>query len=165
LKKVVLGTLIVYNPNEYENTAMKYTMVAIGFVACYFEASLPVVSAQAFGEYSRALGGAAERQGSSVSKTARRSDPRGKVNAGSPGVGDLGVQPLQRRLIVTTSSAFLYPTQDDEAQKIEDLSQGAILIPVMHTTSGSNGWYMVKSQKGTLGWVISKDVREELAKK
>ncbi len=144
---------------------MKHTMVAIGFVACYFEASLPLVSAQAFGEYGRALGGAAQRQGISVSKTARRNDPSGKVNGGSHGVGDLGVQPLQKRLIVAANSASLYPKQDDEAQKIEDLSQGAILIPVMHTTSGSSGWYMVKTHKGTIGWVKSIDVREELAKK
>lgn len=144
---------------------MKHTMVAIGFVACYSQASLPSVSAQAFGEYGRALGGAAQRQGSSVSKTARPSDPRGKVNGGLHGVGDLGVQPLQKRLVVAVNSASLYPNQDDEAKKIEDLSQGVILIPVMHATTGSSGWYMVKTQKGTIGWVKSMDVREELAKK
>ena len=144
---------------------MKHTIVAIGIVAGYFQASLPSVSAQAFGEYGRTLGGAAQRHGSSGSKTARRSDPSGKLNGGFHGVGDLGVQPLQKRLVVAANSASLYPSQDDEAQKIEDLSQGVILIPVMHTTTGSSGWYMVKTQKGTIGWVKSMDVREELAKK
>ena len=144
---------------------MKHTMVAVGFVACYFQASLPRVSAQAFGEYGRAVGGAAQRQGTSVSKTARPSAPSRRVSGAFNGVGDLGVQPLPKRVVVAANGASLYPNQDDEAQKIEDLSQGVILIPVMYATSGSSGWYMVKTEKGTTGWVKSIDVREELAKK
>jgi hypothetical protein len=164
-KKVVLGTCIVYNPVRKRGTDMKYTRVAIGFVACYFQASLPSVSAQALGEYGRTLGGVAQRQGSSVPKTARGSDAKEKVRGGLHGVGDLGVQPLQKPLIVAANSASLYPNQDDEALKIEELSRGAMLIPVMYATSGSGGWYMVKTQKGTIGWVKSMDVREESARK
>jgi hypothetical protein len=140
-------------------------MVAIGLVAGYLQASLPIVSAQAFGEYGRTLGGATQRQGSSVPKTARGSEPRPKGHSQFHGVGDLGVQPLKKRLVVAANSASLYPNQDDEAQQIEELSQGEILIPVIHTTSGSNGWYMVKTQKGSTGWVKSIDVREESIKK
>jgi hypothetical protein len=144
---------------------MKNIMIALGFVAGYAQASLPMVSAQAFGEYGRTLGGATQRQGNSVPKTARGSDPKGKVTRGVYGVGDLGVQPLQKRLVVAINSASLYPNQDDEAQKIEELSQGTILIPVMHATNGGSGWYMVKTQKGNIGWVKSMDVRDESAKK
>ena len=144
---------------------MKHTIVAIGFVACYFQAYLPSVFAQAFGEYGRTLGGATQRQGSSVAKPARGGDPGGKIRGGFQGVGDLGVQPLQKRLIVAANSIPLYPNQDDEAQKIEELSRGAILIPVMHATSSSSDWYMVKTQKGSIGWVKSMDVREEAAKR
>lgn len=150
---------------DYEVNVMKQTMVAIGFLGCYFQASLPPVSAQAVGEYGRAVGGAGQRHGSSIPKTARPRDPSRKVSGGFPGGGDLGVQPLQKRLIVAANGASLYPKQDDEGQKIEDLSQGLILIPVMHTTSGPTGWYMVKTEKGTIGWVKSIDVREEQGKK
>jgi hypothetical protein len=144
---------------------MKHTMLAIGFVAGYLQASLPSAFAQAFGEYGRAVGGAAQRHGSSGSKMARPSGPSRKVNGAINGVGYLGVQPLQKRLVVTANGASLYPGQDDETQKIQDLSQGVILIPVMYATSGSNGWYMVKTEKGTTGWVKSVEVREEQAKK
>jgi hypothetical protein len=88
--------------------------------------SLPSASAQAFGEYGRAL---------------------------------------QNRLVVAANSVSLYPSQDDETKKIEELSPGAILIPMLHATSGANGWYMVKTQKGSIGWVKSTDVLEQSAKK
>ena len=143
---------------------MKQTIIAIGFVTCYLQASLPSASAQAFGEYGRALGGATQRQGSPASKAPRGSNPKGKVKGGFQGVGDLGVQPLQNRLVVAANSVSLYPSQDDETKKIEELSQGAILIPMLHATSGANGWYMVKTQKGSIGWVKSTDVREPSAK-
>lgn len=144
---------------------MKHPIIAIGFIAGYLQAYLPCAAAQAFGEYGRALGGATQRQGSSAPRAPRGSNPKGKVKGGFQGVGDLGVQPLQNRLVVATNSVSLYPSQDDETQKIEELSQGAILIPMIHATSGANGWYMVKTQKGSIGWVKSTDVLEQSAKK
>ena len=144
---------------------MKHIVVAIALVLCYFQACLPIVFAQAFGEYGRTLSGATQRQGSSVPKTTRGNEPMPKGRSQFHGVGDLGVQPLKNRLVVAANSASLYPNLDDEAQQIEDLSRGEILIPVMHATSGSNGWYMVKTQKGSTGWVKSIDVREESIKK
>jgi hypothetical protein len=35
----------------------------------------------------------------------------------------------------------------------------------MHATSSSSDWYMAKTQKGSIGWVKSMDVREEAAKR
>ena len=144
---------------------MKHTVWAIGILVYYFQAFLPSASAQAFGEYGRTLGGATQRQGSSVSKTPRGSNAKGTAKGGFQGVGDLGVQPLQNRLVVTAASAPLYPSQDDETQKIEELRNGAILIPIIQATSGSNGWYMVKTPKGIIGWVKSSNVLQQSARK
>jgi hypothetical protein len=67
-------------------------------------------------------------------------------------------------LVVASRQAVLYPRQDDEAEKIADLSQGDTLVPMGQSNSG-NEWYMVKTQKGLIGWVKSSDVREETGKK
>jgi hypothetical protein len=42
-----------------------------------------------------------------------------------------------------------------------ELSQGDTLLPV----GQSNDWYMVKTQKGLVGWIKSADVRAEAGKK
>jgi hypothetical protein len=144
---------------------MKHTVLAIGVLVYYFQGFLPCASAQAFGEYGRTLGGATQRQGSSVSKTPPGSNAKGTVKGGFQGVGDLGVQPLQNRLVVTADSAPLHPSQDDESQKIEELPNGAVLITIMQATGGNNGWYMVKTPKGIIGWVKSSDVLKQAVKK
>lgn len=144
---------------------MKHTGIAVGFLVFYFQAFLPSASAQAIGEYGRALGGATHRQGSSAPRMPRASNPNGKIKGRSQGVGDLGVQPLQTRLVVALNSAPLYHSQDDESQMIEELPQGAILLPMIQATSGAIGWYMVKTPKGSIGWVKSSDVLEKSAKK
>jgi hypothetical protein len=56
--------------------------------------------------------------------------------------------------------AALYPRQDDEAEKVTELSQGDTLTP-MGQSNGGNEWYMVKTQKGLIGWIKSADVRAE----
>ena len=77
---------------------------------------------------------------------------------------DVGDRPVPSRLVVASRQAVLYPRQDDEAEKIADLSQGDTLVPMGQSNSG-NEWYMVKTQKGLIGWVKSSDVREETGKK
>ena len=144
---------------------MKHMVIAVGFLVFYFHVFLSSASAQAIGEYGRTLGGATQRQGSSAPRTPRASNPDGKIKGRSQGVGDLGVQPLQNRLVVAINSAPLYHSQDDESQRIEELPQGAILVPMIQATSGANGWYMVKTLKGSIGWVKSSDVLEKSAKK
>ena len=67
-------------------------------------------------------------------------------------------------MVVASRQAALYSRQDDEAEKIADLFQGDTLIPMVQS-NGGNEWYMVKTQKGLIGWIKSADVRPETAKK
>jgi hypothetical protein len=67
-------------------------------------------------------------------------------------------------LVVAVEAAGLYPRQDDESEKLAQLSQGEMLIPMVKS-SGGNDWFMVKTQKGIVGWVKAAEVREESLKK
>jgi hypothetical protein len=62
--------------------------------------------------------------------------------------------------VVATNEAGLYPRQDEESQRLEQLGQGEVLTPMMQS-AGGNEWFMVKTQKGVVGWVRSADIREE----
>jgi hypothetical protein len=65
-------------------------------------------------------------------------------------------------LVVAVSDAGLFPRQDDESEKIAQLSLGDLLIPMVQSNGGTE-WYMVKTQKGLVGWIKSVDVKEEKA--
>ena len=143
---------------------MMRTMLAIGIIGLYFHVYLPSAFSQAFGEYGRALGGVTKPQGSVSPKGPGGVGLKEKGKGGGQGIGDVGVPPLQTQLVVISNSAPLYPRQDDETQRIEEISQGAILVPMLQGTSGAISWYMVKTQKGTIGWVKSTDVREQAVK-
>jgi hypothetical protein len=66
--------------------------------------------------------------------------------------------------VVTVEAAGLYPRQDEEAEKLALLSQGEMLVPMVKS-SGGNDWFMVKTQKGVIGWVKATEVKEEFVKK
>ena len=142
-----------------------YKFLVFGVFMYHFQASLDSASAQALGEYGRTLGGATQRHRTSVPYGTRAGSAKGNAKGGSQGVGDLGVQPLQNRLVVVSNPAPLYQSQDDEAPKIEELRAGVILVPMIQATSGAIGWYMVKTPKGITGWVKSTDVLEQSEKK
>lgn len=143
---------------------MTHKLLAVSVFMYHFHASLSSASAQALGEYGRTLGGATQRQGNTVPHSSRGGNVKGKSEGGSRGVGDLGVQPLQNRLVVATNRAPLYQNQDDEAPRVDELPAGAILLPIIQATSGATGWYMVKTPKGTIGWVKATDVLEQSVK-
>lgn len=119
------------------------------------------VFAQAFGEYGRTLGGVPHGQGITGSRA-----PGGVTQGGtgSGGVGDVGGRALPTRLVVATKDAGLYPRQDDESERLGQLAQGEAVTPMVQSAGGSE-WYMVKTQKGLVGWVKATDVREEKVKK
>jgi len=76
----------------------------------------------------------------------------------------VGGRALPTRLVISTKDAGLYPRQDDESEKLVQLAQGETVTPMVQSAGGSE-WFMVKTQKGLVGWVKSTDVREEKTKK
>jgi hypothetical protein len=116
-----------------------------------------VVYAQAFGEYGRAVGSIPH--GRSIGGS-RASGGVTQGNVGSGGVGDIGGRKLPARLVVSVKSASLFPRQDEESEKIVQLAQGVMLVPMVQSEGGSD-WYMVKTPKGLVGWIKSSDVRPE----
>jgi hypothetical protein len=139
---------------------MKRSLIIVSGTATFvFPATL--VFAQAFGEYGRTLGGVPHGQGITGSRAPGGVTPG---RAGTGGIGDGGGRALPTRLVVATKDAGLYPRQDEESEKLFQLAQGETLIPMLRSAGGSE-WYMVKTQKGLVGWVKSTDIREEKLKK
>ena len=120
-----------------------------------------VLFAQAFGEYGRMLGGMPQGQGVTGPRTPGGVTPGG---SGSGAIGEVSGRRMPTRLVVASKVAGLYPRQDDEAEKLDQLSEGEALVPMVQS-SGGNDWFMVKTQKGVVGWIKSADVREEKIKK
>ena len=123
--------------------------------------SASFVFAQAFGEYGRAVGSIPHGQGITGGR------PSGGVTQGGvPGgaVGESDVRRLPARLVVAVNDTGLFPSQDDQSEKLGQLNQGEVLTPMIQSTGG-NDWFMVKTQKGIIGWIKSGDVRAEKIKK
>jgi hypothetical protein len=137
-------------------------LVALGTLTLFL--SPQMLFAQAIGEYGRIVGGVGQRQGNVNQKASGASSQNNKGKGVVEGIGDVGGRPVPPALVVASRQAALYPRQDDEAEKIAELSQGDTLVP-MGQSNGGNEWYMVKTQKGLVGWIKSTDVRTETAKK
>jgi hypothetical protein len=137
------------------------TKTIFGLCALVLAVSVTTVFAQAFGEYGRAVGSIPHGQGITGS---RSSGGITQGDAGSGGVGDISVRALPTRLVVSVKSAGLFPRQDEESEKIAQLSQGENLVPMVQS-AGGNDWYMVKTQKGLVGWIKSADVRADIVRK
>ena len=132
---------------------MIHKVLVVSLTATLLFSATPVF-AQAFGEYGRMLGGMPQGQG----VTGPRSSGVG-APGGSGAVGDVKGKGMPTRLVVASKVAGLYPRQDDEAEKLDQLQEGEALVPMVQS-SGGNDWFMVKTQKGVVGWIKSVDVRE-----
>lgn len=119
--------------------------------------------AQAFGEYGRAVG-SIPRSSVGAGPKAPGGGAQGGMGIGSGGVGDVGRRGLPARLVVAAKDAGLFPRQDEESERIVGLSEGESLMPMVQSEGGSQ-WFMVKTQKGLVGWVKSADVKQEAPKK
>jgi hypothetical protein len=118
--------------------------------------------AQAIGEYGRTVEGTRQKQ--RASPRASRTSQNAKGKSVVQGVGDVGGRPVPFGLVVVSRQIGLYPRQDDTAEKITELSEGDVLIPLVQSNGGSD-WYMVKTQQGVIGWVKAVGVREDIGKK
>lgn len=127
-------------------------IVLVGLGLC---ATPVAASAQAFGEYGRAVGSLP--QGPGVTRTPGGMT-HGHVVGG--GVGEISGRKLPPRLVVATVNAGLFPRQDEQTEKIAQLTVGESLLPMVQSEGGSV-WYMVKTPTGLVGWVKSSDVRAE----
>jgi len=119
------------------------------------------VFSQGFFEYGRAVGGVPHGQGITGGKVSGGGQ-QGGATVGA--IGDVGGRAMPTRLVVSAKTTGLYPRQDEETEKLEQLSQGDALSPMVQA-AGTNSWYMVKTSKGLVGWVKGSDVREEITKK
>jgi hypothetical protein len=117
--------------------------------------------AQGIGEYGRIVGGVGQIQGN-ISHEGLGAWPQNSGGKGGvvEGIGGVGGRLIPSALVVASIRAALYPLQDEESEKIAELSQGDPLVAL----GQSNQWYMVKTQKGLVGWVKSADVRAEAGK-
>jgi len=135
---------------------MRQTILLGGMLAALLV--LPaVVSAQGFGEYGRAVGSIPHGPG--ITGGGKSGGGAGQGSVSSGGIGETGGNGLPVRLIVAKSTG-LYPRQDGEAEKLAQLSEGETLVPMVQAAGGSD-WFMVKTQKGLVGWVMGIDVRAE----
>ena len=140
------------------NMKNRICVIAASLIISLFPAAL---LAQGFFEYGRAVGSIPHGQGITGSKVPGGAQ-QGSGSVG--GVGDVDGRPLPSRLVVAAKTTGLYPRQDEETEKIEQLKQGETLLPMVQT-AGNDSWYMVKTGKGLVGWVKGADVREETTKK
>lgn len=136
--------------------------LALGLLAGLLAPQLTM--AQAVSEYGRSVQGATERQKGARAQGSASPSKNLKDKNDVPGVGDLGGKPVPSQLVVSSNEAALFPRQDEESQKIEPLTHGEILVPLLQS-NGGNEWYMVKTSRGKVGWVRSADVREQAGRK
>lgn len=140
-------------------------MIKIALVLSIWATQLSIsaghVSAQAFGEYGRAVG-SVPHGGRVTGPGPSGVSPQGSISGS--GVGDIGGRAMPLRLVVTAKNAGLFARQDEEGEKIAQLLEGENLVPMVQS-EGGHQWYMVRTQKGLVGWIKSADVRGEHTKK
>lgn len=135
---------------------MKSGLIAVTVVSVQI-ACASWVFGQGFGEYGRAVGSLPHGRGITGPGLSGGGSQR---QGSSGGVGEISGRALPGRLVVAAKSASLFPRQDDESEKIAQLTEGEHLIPLVES-EGSVRWYMVRTEKGLVGWVKSGDVKQE----
>lgn len=97
------------------------------------------ILAQAIGEYGRTVGGVGQRQSGVSQKASRAPSQNGKSKAVVEGIEGAVGRPVPSVLVVASRQAVLYPRQDDEAEKIADLSREILSFQWAKATMVMNG--------------------------
>lgn len=121
------------------------------------------VNGQTITEYGKQMGGT--QRGLPTTKQNPFTMPSGGKKGGQPTETQTQfdappADTIPSTLTVKRSMAYLYAQQDDQSPAINKLDQGEKLIPVGKAYGGGETWYMVRTQKGALGWVRSSDIAE-----
>jgi hypothetical protein len=133
----------------------------VAFVGCLIFIGPQMILAQAITEYGKVVGGTKQRH-ANTSPRASSGKQRGNNKAGVvQGLADVPTHSLPSSLTAESKGAALHARHDELSDKLADVLQGEVLLPVAETTAGSTHWYMVKTQKGVIGWVKSADVAKE----
>jgi hypothetical protein len=112
-------------------------------------------SAQSTIEYGKQAGGLKRPAGKASPKT------RGKAGKADQGGGTEPAEfiPLPGSLFVKAEQAILRARQDENSEAVGKMEKGENLVP-MAQSAGFEKWYMVRSQKGLVGWIKASDVDE-----
>jgi hypothetical protein len=161
----IVGTerRLYYLPKHYRRKAHSMKKVAAMYlISLTMLLASRDASAQAFGEYGRAVGSIPRGSVGGGGLKAPGGGTQG--SSGNAGMGDVGGRGLPARLVVAAKDAGLFPRQDEESERIVQLTEGESLVPLVQSEGGRQ-WFMVKTQKGLVGWVKSADVKQEPQKK
>lgn len=68
--------------------------------------------------------------------------------------------PMPSALLVKSSQVSIYTQQDERSETITKVNRGEKLVPLAKAFGGGSPWYMVKTEKGAVGWIRATEVEE-----
>lgn len=159
---LVLEPPLLYHCSDSQTKEYCMAIKIVTLAGCLIFFTPQLTQAQAITEYGKVVGGAKERHANTSPKASRGVKQRGNDKSGVvQSLADVPSIPLPSTLTAESKGAALHARHDELSDKLADVSQGEILVPVAETTAGNTHWYMVKTQKGLIGWVKSADVAKE----
>jgi hypothetical protein len=139
---------------------MRTRCIMIGVLASilFFSADL---RGQAIVEYGKPLEGLRQKDSPVRGVNPMRPTSRSGGIGGSAGSSQLlPPVPIARVLSVKAADVRLYSRQDEYSEPITRLEPGEKLITLGEAFGNDGPWYMVRTQKGSVGWVSSSGVEE-----
>ncbi len=70
------------------------------------------------------------------------------------------VEPLPRALLVKSKAGSVHVQQDPQSELVAKVERGEELSPLGKAFGGGEGWYMVRTKTGAIGWIKESDLEE-----